>query len=55
MPRNRSCGSYRPGHLMHWIQGKKSYEDGQPIIKVKVVAVDDDGLGDGAAPCWMTH
>ena len=28
---------------MHWIQGKKSHEDGQPIIKVKVVAVHDDG------------
>jgi hypothetical protein len=43
MPRNRSCGSYGPGHIMHWIQGKKSHEDGQPIIKVKVVAVHDDG------------
>jgi hypothetical protein len=43
MPRIRSCGSYGPGHLMHWIQWKKSHEDGQPIIKVKVVAVDDDG------------
>ena len=43
MPGNRSCGSYGPGHLMHWIQLKKSHEDGQPIIKVKVVAVDDDG------------
>jgi len=36
---------------MHWIQGKKSHEDGQPIIKVKVVAVHDDGRveneGDG--------
>jgi len=28
---------------MHWIQGKKSHEDGQPVIKVKVVAVHDDG------------
>ena len=28
---------------MHWIQGKQSLEDGQPIIKVKVVAVHDDG------------
>jgi hypothetical protein len=46
MPRNRSCGSYGPGHLMHWIQGKKSYEDGQPIIKVKVTAVHDDGRAD---------
>ena len=36
---------------MHWIQGKKSHEGGQPIIKVKVVAVHDDGRveiqGDG--------
>jgi len=31
---------------MHWIQGKKSYEDGQPIIKVKVTAVHDDGRAD---------
>jgi hypothetical protein len=43
MPRNRSCGSYGPGHLMHWIQAKKSHEDAQPIIKAKVVAVHDDG------------
>jgi hypothetical protein len=28
---------------MHWIQAKKSHEDGQPIIKVKVAAVHDDG------------
>jgi hypothetical protein len=43
MPWNRSCGSYGPGHLMHWIQAKKSHEDGQPIIKVKVVAIHTDG------------
>ena len=43
MPRNRSCGSYGPGHLMHWIQAKKSHEDGQPIHKVRIVAVHDDG------------
>jgi hypothetical protein len=28
---------------MHWIQAKKSHEDAQPIIKVKVTAVHDDG------------
>jgi hypothetical protein len=28
---------------LHWIQGKKSHEDEQPIITVKVVAVHDDG------------
>ncbi len=43
MPTNRSCGSYGPGHLMHWIQAKKSHEDGQPIHKVRIVAVHDDG------------
>ena len=31
---------------MHWIQGKKSHEDAQPIINVKVVAVHDDGRVD---------
>jgi hypothetical protein len=46
MPRHRSYGSYGPGHLLHWIQGKKSHEDAQPIIKVKVVAVHDDGRAD---------
>jgi hypothetical protein len=43
MPRNRYCGSYGPGHLVHWIQAKKSHEDGQPIHKVRTVAVHDDG------------
>jgi hypothetical protein len=41
--RNRACGSYGPGHLVHWIQAKKSHEEGQPVIKVTVVAVHDDG------------
>jgi hypothetical protein len=39
---DRICGFYRPGHQLHWIQGKKSHEDGQPVIRVKVVAVHDD-------------
>ena len=43
MSRNLSCGSYLPGHLVHWIQRKKAHEEAQPIIKVKVVAVHDDG------------
>jgi hypothetical protein len=37
MSRNRSCGSYGPGHLMHWIQLKKSHEDGQPIIRPELL------------------
>jgi hypothetical protein len=40
---NRACGSYGPGHLVHWIQAKKSHEEGQPVIKLSVVAVHDDG------------
>ncbi len=46
MPQNRSCGSYGPGHLLHWIQGKKSHEPGQPIVRVNVDAVHDDGRVD---------
>jgi hypothetical protein len=38
-----SCGSYGPGHLVHWIQAKKSHEDDQRVVKVKFVAVHDDG------------
>jgi hypothetical protein len=33
-PVDRSCGSYGPGHQMHWIQAKKSWEDEQPMIDV---------------------
>ena len=38
-----SCGSYGPGHQMHWIHAKKSHEDDQPVVKVVVVGVHDDG------------
>lgn len=43
MSHNRSCGSYGPGHLVHWIQAKKSHDGQQPVISVKVIAVRDDG------------
>jgi hypothetical protein len=36
-PVDRSCGSYGPGHQMHWIQAKKSWEDEQPMIDVSIV------------------
>jgi hypothetical protein len=44
-PVNRSCGSYGPGHQMHWIQAKKSWEEG-PEISVSKLVVHDDGLVD---------
>ena len=44
-PVDRSCKSYRPGHQVHWIQAKKSAEEGQPVIDVAVV-VHDDGRVD---------
>jgi hypothetical protein len=44
-PINRSCGSYGPGHQMHWIQAKKSWEDEQPMIDVSIV-VHHDGRVD---------
>jgi hypothetical protein len=37
----RSCKSYRPGHQVHWIQAKKSSEEGQPVIYVSVVVHDN--------------
>ena len=42
---DRSCGSYRPDHQVHWIQAKKSVEEQQPVIDVAVV-VHDDGRVD---------
>jgi hypothetical protein len=41
-----SCDSYGPGHQIHWIQARKSYEPGQPVIAVTVVGVHDDGRVD---------
>jgi hypothetical protein len=41
---DRTCGSYGPGHRVHWIQAKKSAEEG-PVIHVSVV-VHDDGRVD---------
>ena len=40
-PVDHSCKSYRPGHQVHWIQAKKSREEGQPLIDVTVVVHDD--------------
>jgi hypothetical protein len=42
---DRSCGSYGPGHQMHWIQAKKSWEDEQPVIGVSIL-VHHDGRVD---------
>jgi hypothetical protein len=40
-PVDRSCGSYGPGHQVHWIQAKKSAEDEQPVIEVSIVVHHD--------------
>ena len=34
---DRSCGSYHPGHQVHWIPAKKSVEEEQPVIDVSIV------------------
>ena len=44
-PANRSYGSYGPGHQMHWIQAKNSWEEG-PEISVSKFVVHEDGLVD---------
>lgn len=46
MSRNKRCGSYGPGHQMHWVQTRKADDPEQPLIRVKVVAVHDDGSVD---------
>jgi hypothetical protein len=58
-PINRSCGSYGPGHQMHWIQAKKSWEDEQPVIEVSIVVhldgcVDLEGY-DLKVAMWNHH
>ena len=56
-PIDRSCGSYGPGHQVHWIQAKKSAEQ-QPVIHVSVVFHDDgcvDIDGDGLELTMWNH
>jgi hypothetical protein len=47
--RSRSCGSYGPGHQVHWIQAKRGWEQ-QPVFHV-AVKIHSDGhvelKGDG--------
>ena len=48
IPVDRSCGSYRPGHQVHWIHAKKASEKDQPLITVSLTIrgygwVDIDG------------
>jgi hypothetical protein len=45
LPVDRSCKSYRPGHQIHWIQAKKSLEEGQSEIDVTVVVHGDGRVG----------
>jgi hypothetical protein len=58
IPVDRSCGSYRPGHRVHWIHAKKASEKDQPLINVSItfrgygwVDIDND---DFALKLW-TH
>jgi hypothetical protein len=36
IPIDRSCGSYRPGHQVHWIHAKKASEKDQPLVAVSI-------------------
>ena len=33
-PISRSCGSYGPGHGVHFVQAKKSWDEEQPLVDV---------------------
>jgi hypothetical protein len=37
IPVDRSCGSFRPGHQVHWIHAKKASEKDQSLIDVSIV------------------
>lgn len=42
LPAPRRCGSYTPGHEVHYIQARKAREDQEhPSIPVRVVDIDD--------------
>ena len=41
-PRQRTCGAYRYGHDMHFIQARLSLEDG-PGVTARIASVADDG------------
>lgn len=49
IPSVRSCGSYRRGHDVHWIQARLVWREPQPHIPVTVMEVDDDVLVVAAA------
>lgn len=49
VPRARTCGSYTPGHDVHFIQARLSRES-SPESRTTIEAIDDDGtihLADG--------
>jgi hypothetical protein len=58
-PVDRSCGSYGPGHQVHWIQAKKSWEELQSAVAVDVAIDHDAGWvrldGDGLATTLWNH
>jgi hypothetical protein len=52
------CHSYRPGHLIHWMQFKLSMTKPSPVIPV-TAGVDDDGMvyieGDDVSVVGWNH
>jgi hypothetical protein len=55
---DEQCGSYRPGHQIHWIHFFKSMRESPLVIPVTAV-VDDNGLvrivGDGLSLELWNH
>jgi hypothetical protein len=58
IPVDRSCGSYRPGHQVHWIHARKASENDQPLIDVSVTFRGDgwvDIHGEDLSLTLWTH
>ena len=48
------CLSYRPGHVVHWIQARKVWDPDQPEIAVSATFHDDGTVGIEAADLKLT-
>lgn len=38
------CVSYQPGHRVHWIQARKTHDEGQSMARVSATVRDDDSI-----------
>ncbi|GAA3709899.1 hypothetical protein GCM10022238_26090 [Gordonia hankookensis] len=52
------CVSYHPGHRVHWIQARKTHDEGQSMARVSATVRDDDSIrlrGQGLDESMWSH